>query len=628
MPVLSKSPHRNSASQGFGGINDAIRATSTDDFLSALRSIVGRWHVLTRPSQTRRFRTGYRFGAGRVLAVVRPGSLVQQWRVLQACIAANKIVIIQAANTGLTGGSTPDGEDYDRDVILVNAMRVSALHLINGGRQVVCLPGATLHGLEKLLKPLGREPHSVIGSSCLGASVIGGICNNSGGALVRRGPAFTHSAVFAQVDTDGRLCLVNHLGIKLGEAPEEVLGRLDRWDVADEDVENDERNWGSDREYADHVRKIDADTPARFNADARRLHEASGCAGKLAVFAVRLDTFPADEGTRVFYIGTSNVDELTEIRRHILGRFENLPVAGEYVHRDAFDIAATYGKDTFLLIRALGTERLPTFFALKSSFDELLNRLRFLPSRLSDRFLQAASQLLPSHLPRRMQDYRNRYDHHLLLKMSGDGIEEARSFLERYFETASGGFFECTEQEGGAAFLHRFAVAGAAVRYRAVHWREVEDIVALDIALRRNDRDWFETLPADMEHAIIHKLYYGHFFCHVFHQDYVVRKGHDCVTLEHRMWGLLDHRHAEYPAEHNVGHLYPAKAAMQAFYRALDPCNALNPGIGQMSKCKHWHLRASPSVSRPEMFGDSSVAASGRTWTADDPSQEIRSLPK
>ena len=110
--------------------------------------------------------------------------------------------------------------------------------------------------------------------------------------------------------------------IKLGEAPEEVLGRLDRWDVADDDVENDERHWGSDREYADHVRKIDADTPARFNADARRLHEASGCAGKLAVFAVRLDTFPADEGTRVFYIGTSNVDELTEIRRHILGRFE------------------------------------------------------------------------------------------------------------------------------------------------------------------------------------------------------------------------------------------------------------------------------------------------------------------
>ncbi|MFC3217356.1 hypothetical protein [Comamonas sp. JC664] len=50
------------------------------------------------------------------------------------------------------------------------------------------LPGPTLDKLEQVLAPLGREPHSVIGSSCIGASVLGGICNNSGGSLVRRGP--------------------------------------------------------------------------------------------------------------------------------------------------------------------------------------------------------------------------------------------------------------------------------------------------------------------------------------------------------------------------------------------------------------------------------------------------------
>jgi D-lactate dehydrogenase len=49
---------------------------------------------------------------GPALAVVRPGSLVEQWRVLKACAAANEIIIMQAANTGLTGGSTPDGRDY------------------------------------------------------------------------------------------------------------------------------------------------------------------------------------------------------------------------------------------------------------------------------------------------------------------------------------------------------------------------------------------------------------------------------------------------------------------------------------------------------------------------------------
>ena len=54
------------------------------------------------------------------------------------------------------------------------------------------------------------------------------------------------------------------------------------------------------------------------------------------------------------------------------------------------------------------------------------------------------------------------------------------------------------------------------------------------------------------------------------------------------MWKLLDQRGAEYPAEHNVGHLYEAKPELQAFYRKLDPCNAFNPGIGKTSKCSHW----------------------------------------
>lgn len=108
------------------------------------------------------------------------------------------------------------------------------------------------------------------------------------------------------------------------------------------------------------------------------------------------------------------------------------------------------------------------------------------------------------------------------------------------------------------------------------------------MALRRNDRDWFETLPEDIVKATVHKLFYGHFFCHIFHQDYVISNGHDTLELEHRMWALLDPRGAEYPAEHNVGHLYYAKAALLAHYMSLDPCNCFNPGIGRTSKCIHW----------------------------------------
>src|SRR5690606_17462969 len=152
------------------------RPSAPDDtagFIAALRLCVGDRHVLTRPAATARYRRGYRFGEGQVLAVVRPGSLVEQWRVLQACAAAGKIVLMQAANTGLTGGSTPHGDDYDRDIVIISTLRLAGVHLIDGGRQVVCLPGATLDTLETLLKPLDREPHSVIGSSCIGASVVG-----------------------------------------------------------------------------------------------------------------------------------------------------------------------------------------------------------------------------------------------------------------------------------------------------------------------------------------------------------------------------------------------------------------------------------------------------------------------
>ena len=159
--------------------------------LDALRDIVGRRHVLTGEESTRRYHTGFRFGTGPALAVVRPGALVELWKVLQACAAANTIIIMQAANTGITGGSTPDGANYDREIVIISTLRITKIHLIDEGRQVICLPGATLFELERALKPLGREPHSVIGSSCIGASVMGGISNNSGGALIHRGPVYT-----------------------------------------------------------------------------------------------------------------------------------------------------------------------------------------------------------------------------------------------------------------------------------------------------------------------------------------------------------------------------------------------------------------------------------------------------
>lgn len=555
--------------------------------ISRLQGILGPDKVATGQRRTEHYRTGFRSGGGSALAVVFPDSLLKLWQVLEACVEANTIIIMQAANTGLTEGSTPSGDDYDREVVVINTLGMDDIVLLNGGEQVLSFPGATLHKLEKLLKPLKRAPHSVIGSSCLGASIVGGVANNSGGALVRRGPAYTEMALFARVNEQGELELVNHLGVDLGSTPEEILTRLASGDFVKDGVDDGGKQ-ASDREYVERLRDIDAATPARFNADERRLFEASGCAGKLAVFAVRLDTFPIAQQDQTFYIGTNDPQVLTRLRRHILSQFANVPEVGEYMHRDIFNIAEKYGKDTFLTIQHLGTDKMPKLFALKGRTDATLNKVPFLPKFFTDRVLQSASCLFPQHLPKRLLEFRDRYEHHLILKMSDEGIAEARAFLPTFFADAAnaGAFFECEPDEASKAYLQRFAAAGAAIRYQTVHSSMVGEMLALDIALRRNDPDWVEQLPPEISSQIEHTLYYGHFMCHVFHQDYILKKGADPMAVKKAMLKLLDSRGAKYPAEHNVGHLYEAEEGLRKFYKQLDPTNTFNPGIGKMDKYK------------------------------------------
>jgi D-lactate dehydrogenase (quinone) len=115
--------------------------------------------------------------------------------------------------------------------------------------------------------------------------------------LIHRGPAYTQMALFSRIDDRSDLQLVNHLGVTLGET---ILGRLDRDAFTEFDIDYDSNPVASDHDYAKDVRDIDADTPGRFNADSNRLFEASGSAGKVMIFAVRLDTFSKEAETAAF----------------------------------------------------------------------------------------------------------------------------------------------------------------------------------------------------------------------------------------------------------------------------------------------------------------------------------------
>jgi D-lactate dehydrogenase len=555
---------------------------SRSPLITCFKNIVGSRHVLTSERATAPFRTGFREGQGPALAVVKPATLWQQWQLLDACVKANVIVIMQAANTGLTGGSTPS-QGCDRDTVIINTSRINDIHVLDQQQQILAFPGASLFSLEKTLAPYGRVPHSVIGSSCIGASIVGGICNNSGGALVERGPAYTELALYAQVNDDGTLSLINELDIELGNTPEEILTNLQNKNYSLENIKTTNK-LASDRDYANWVRETTRDTPARFNADPRRLHKASGCAGKLAVFAVRVDTFVKNEKEHTFYLGSNSTEALQLLRKDLLEKTASLPIYAEYLHRDIFSLADDYGRDTVLLIKYLGTNWLPKFFNIKRQLDSVCRRIPFLSQGFIDNMVYQLAKLFPSQTPKVLHRWNNKYEHQLILSVKDGAKAETELLLEKIKQHHDVDYFLCSEAEAKSAYLLRFAAAGAAVQYAAIHHNRVEPIVALDIALKRNDTDWFETLPDELNRKLLNKFYYGHFLCHVFHQDYLVRKGEDVQAVKEALLALLEKRGAEYPAEHNVGHHYHAKPALANNYKTLDPTNTLNAGIGGMSK--------------------------------------------
>ena len=555
--------------------------------IQELIDVIGSKYVITASWKKTPYSNGWRYGNGEAFAVVRPGSLIEIWKILKVCLKADVIVIMQAANTGLTGGSTPNSNDYDRPIVIVNTLRIDDIHLINEGKQIIGFSGSTLYDLEKKLEPINREPHSIIGSTSIGASIIGGICNNSGGSLVQRGPAFTELALYAKVNTDGKLELINELEINLGSSPEEILNNLQNKNYDKLDVINSNK-LASDNKYSEIVRQVKSTIPARYNADERLLYNVSGCAGKLAVFAVRLDTYPKSKKNQVFYVGSNNPNDFWKIRRDILKTFKTLPTLGDYVHRDCYDAAKKYSKDTFLVIEKLGTNFLPTLFELKRKIDIITSKFKFFPDHFSDRLMQFLSNFWPNHLPKNMEEFRDLYEHHWIIEMSDDGINEAKEYFNNFFKDKKGDYFLCNEKEGKKAMLHRYVSASAIGRYHNINKNKQGEMLSLDIAFPRNEKNWFEKLSPEIDELLEMKLYYGHLFCHVQHLNYIVKKGVDGEAIKEKLLNTYKERGAEYPAEHNVGHEYSANPTLLKFYKKLDPTNFFNPGIGKTSKLKNW----------------------------------------
>lgn len=547
--------------------------------LASLKAALGN-AVITSPNAMRPYLQGMMAASAcnETLCVLQPRSFVQLWQAITLAAQLKLVIIPQAANTSLTGGSTPFGQ-YGRGVCVLSLQKLDGIHLLNNGTEAIALPASTLQTLENILAPLGREPHSVLGSTCVGASVIGGICNNSGGALVQRGPAYTEHALYARLNTSGQFELINHLGIDLGATPDAILQTLDSGRLPSSAPPLPPTQAA---DYRSKVRDIAANTPARHNGDADRLFEASGSSGRLIVLAVRLPTYPKAQQEQVFLYSCGSTAALSALRREYLASDRPLPILAEYLDENYARTTLRYGRDTCFAMNRLQGSTVGSLYRLRSRIEN------FIPSTWIDRAMQIASPLFPRPLNTRCQTQVLAHKHHLILKTADAVTPVMHEFLKQFTAQYGGRLLKCTAQEGVQLQTLRFAGTAAMLRYYNLHRQKYGALISTDIALPRNRSDFCEQLPAAAASQVKTFFSMGHFFCHVFHQDYFLSPNTDTNAFKKALLAYYQNEHIAYPAEHNVGHLYDASSAQRKFFQNLDPTNSLNPGIGRTPKGPYW----------------------------------------
>lgn len=160
-------------------VNRDVEAQRIVDGLTAL---VGEAAILTG-GDAAPYAKGARYGDGAALCVVRPASAAQVSEVVKFCATHAVSIVVQGANTGLVGASSPDTSG--RQVILSTARLNRVCTVDVGNRSVTVDAGKTLQELNDAL-----APHAFWFPIDLGANpMIGGMigANTGGTRLIRYG---------------------------------------------------------------------------------------------------------------------------------------------------------------------------------------------------------------------------------------------------------------------------------------------------------------------------------------------------------------------------------------------------------------------------------------------------------
>jgi FAD/FMN-containing dehydrogenase len=177
---------------------------STPSVLVTLSGIVGAAHVLTGPDATVRYTSDWRRRfPGVALAVVRPGSTAEVAQAVAACTAHGVAVVPQGGNTGLAGGSTPDGSGRE---VVISLDRLRAIRCVDPLDNSMTLEaGCTVLAAQEAASAAGRLFPLSLASQ--GSATIGGVVStNAGGEQVLRyGNARDLTLGLEVVLSDGRV---------------------------------------------------------------------------------------------------------------------------------------------------------------------------------------------------------------------------------------------------------------------------------------------------------------------------------------------------------------------------------------------------------------------------------------
>ena len=153
------------------------------NLIETLRGIVGPGNVLT-DGDLRAWEEDWRKRErGKALAVVRPASAAQVAAVVKACAAAGTSIVPQGGNTGLVGGSTPDGSGTQ---VVLSLQRMNKVRGIDADNLTMTVEaGCVLQSLQETAEQQGLLfPLSLAAE---GSCTIGGnLGTNAGGTQVVR----------------------------------------------------------------------------------------------------------------------------------------------------------------------------------------------------------------------------------------------------------------------------------------------------------------------------------------------------------------------------------------------------------------------------------------------------------